>query len=114
MKRIVQSILVCQLPLLFILFIWNPTTARGEINRSKVVDGYHEMVRETEVLKILSVLEKKMGDKKSLEKAKEKLLALKDLELALITSLSEQITKERERPGADIAFLLITALIILS
>jgi len=48
MKKNVQSILVFQLSLLFILFVWNPTTARGEFNRSKVVDGYHEMVRETE------------------------------------------------------------------
>jgi len=57
---------------------------------------------------------KEDGDKKSLEKTKEKLLVLKDPELALITSLSEQIMKERGKAGADIVFLLITALIILS
>ncbi len=72
------------------------------------------MHRETDVMKILSVLEKKVGDQKLLEKAKEKLSTLKEPEFSLISSLSEQIVKEGDRPGVDIAFLLITALIILS
>ena len=114
MIRSVRSILVWPLSVLFILFIWNPMIATGEIEKFKAGDESHERLREPEVMKILSVLERKLADQKLLQKAKDKLLTLKDSELALITSLSEQVAKEGERPGVDIAFLLITALIILS
>jgi hypothetical protein len=59
-------------------------------------------------------IRKKIGDQKSLERAKEKLFALRDSQFYLIASLSEQIAREGDKPGVDIAFLLITALIILS
>ncbi len=102
--------------LLFLLLIWNPTIAIGEIKKSKAIAIIEEYAtyRETDVIKILSVLEKKIGDQKSLEKAKEKLFALRDSQFYLIASLSEQIAREGDKPGVDIAFLLITALIILS
>ena len=113
MKRFLQFVLIGSSSLLLILSPWYPTTVRGEIKGSKTVDA-DEMRRETEVIKVLSVLGKKIGDQKLLEKTKEKLLTLKESEFVLITSLSEQITRDGERPGMDIAFLLITALIILS
>ena len=113
MKRSGKKIVIGLFSLLFLLFIWNPTIAIGEIKKSKAIDEY-ATYRETDVMKILSVLEKKIGDQKSLEKAKEKLFALRDSEFYLIASLSEQIAREGDKPGVDIAFLLITALIILS
>ncbi|OGP93161.1 MAG: hypothetical protein A2156_08385 [Deltaproteobacteria bacterium RBG_16_48_10] len=93
MKRSGKKIVIGLFSLLFLLFIWNPTIALGEIKKSKASDEY-AMHRETDVVKILSVLERKIGDQKSLEKAKEKLFTLKDSQLFLITSLSEQIAKE--------------------
>ncbi len=101
------------LSLTFILSFWNPMLAMGEIRQSNI-GGEHQLHRETEVMKILSVLEKRIGDQKLLEKAKGKLITLKNPEFDLITSLSGQINKDGERPGVEIAFLLITALIILS
>ena len=92
--------------------IWG-SAARCEIKNSKADENY-VMSRETRVIKVLQALEMKIGNQKSLEKAKDKLLTLKDPQLFLVTSLSEQIEKEGDKPGVDIAMLLITALIILS
>ncbi|HSB03855.1 MAG TPA: hypothetical protein VLK23_01580 [Thermodesulfobacteriota bacterium] len=112
MTRFTSKGMILFFSFLSILMIWSPA-AWGEIKRSKSGDEYARH-RETDVTKILSVLEKKIGDQKSLERAKEKLFALKDSELFLIASLSEQIAREGNKPAVDIAFLLITALIILS
>ena len=113
MKRFVPSFLMWPLMLLALL-TWNPVVAAREITDSGGYEAFHGIGREPDVLKILSVLEGKIKNQKSLVKAREKLLNLKESEFALITSLSEQITKEGETPAVDIAFLLITALIILS
>ena len=72
------------------------------------------MHRETDMTKILSVLEKKVDDQKMLERAREKLFTLKEL---AIFSDRFPFRADRERggqPGVDIAFLLITILIVLS
>jgi len=114
MNRSIKSILICFLSLFFIFFLWNPAV-QAKTNKKSSVDGeYQQMHRETDVMKIMSVLEKRVGDQKLLEKTKEKLSTLREPEFSLITSLSEQIMKEGDRPGVDIAFLLLTALIIFS
>ncbi len=69
--------------------------------------------RASNVLKILSVLENRMVDHTSLEKAKDKLFRLSDNQTKLIASLSDQVVKERNPISGDVAFLLMTALIIL-
>ena len=113
MKRSSKKIVTEVFSSLLLLLIWNPAIAIGEIKKSKAIDEY-ATYRETDVMKILSVLEKKIGDQKSLERAKEKLFALRNSQFLMIASLSEQIAREGDKPGVDIAFLLITALIILS
>lgn len=65
------------------------------------------------VLKILSVLENKIGDQQLLQRAKDKLLTLGDRQTQLIASLSDRVAKEGNTTGSDIAFLLMTALITL-
>jgi hypothetical protein len=113
MKKSMLSIATCFLSLLFTFSLWNPVV-QAEAGRSNA-DGEHPgMHRETDMTKILSVLEKKVDDQKMLERAKEKLFTLKEPQFSLIASLSEQIVKEEDRPGVDIVFLLITILIVLS
>jgi len=114
MKRSSKKIVTEVFSSLLLLLIWNPTIAIGEIKKAKAVIEEYATYRETDVMKILSVLEKKIGDQKSLERAKEKLFALRNSQFLMIASLSEQIAREGDKPGVDIAFLLITALIILS
>lgn len=88
--------------------------AQAETKKLSVDEAKQQMHRETDVMKIVSVLEMKVEDQKLLEKAKGKISTLREPEFSLITSLSEQIVKEEGRPGVDIAFLLLIALIILS
>ena len=114
MKQKKRKWLTGLMPLLFIPFFWNPIVAKGEGRTPEASDGYHGIHRETAVLEILDVLGERIGDQRLLDKARRKLLTLKDPELNLITSLSEQIKGEGQKPGVDIAFLLITALLILS
>jgi hypothetical protein len=76
------------------------------------------MVRETahngEIYKILPVLEDKIHDRKLLEKSKEKIYSMGDREVRLVAALCEKISDERETVSSDIAFFLVTALIVLS
>jgi len=76
MKRLIQTKGILALSFLFILMVWSPA-ARCEIKKSKVDEEY-AMHRGTDVIKVLQVLEKKIGNQKSLEKAKAKLLTLKE------------------------------------
>ena len=112
MKRSIQFILICFLCLPFLVLLWNPP-AQAETKKPGVGE-YQQLHRETDVIKIISVLEKKVGDQKLLEKAQEKLSTLREPEFSLITSLSEHLLREGDRPGVDIAFVLLTALIIFS
>jgi hypothetical protein len=68
----------------------------------------------TDILKIQSVLENKIGNQQLLEKTKDKLLTLSDGQTWLIASLSDRVKKEGNTTVGDIAFLLMTALITLS
>ncbi len=76
------------------------------------------MVRETghsdDIHKILPVLEDKIHDRRLLEKSKEKIYSMGDREVRLVAALCEKISDEGETVNSDIAFFLVTALIVLS
>jgi hypothetical protein len=67
-----------------------------------------------ELNKILPVLEDKIPDRKLLEKSKEKIYSMGKNEVRLVAALCEKISDEGENAGSDIAFFLVTALIVLS
>jgi hypothetical protein len=71
------------------------------------------LILSANVFKILSVLEKKIEDPPLLEKTKDKLFTLNHEQIRLITSLSDQVDKEGNTMGSEVAFLLMTALITL-
>jgi hypothetical protein len=79
-----------------------------------VVTGGHAEIRGTDTAKILSVLAIRSPGGKALGKAAEKLSAMDDRDLRLISSLCDRISEDRSTAGADIAFSLITAMIVLS
>ncbi len=66
------------------------------------------------VRKVLSVLESRNSDRKVLHKATEKLLKLSESELRLISSLCDRVSAFETTASGDIAFGLITAMIVLS
>lgn len=67
-----------------------------------------------EISKILPVLEEKIHDRKLLEKSKEKIYSMGASEVGLVAALCEKISDEGETVSSDIAFFLVTALIVLS
>ena len=67
-----------------------------------------------EMLKILPVLEDKIENRKLLQRSKEKIYAMNSLELHLVAALCEKISDEGQTVSSDIAFLLVSALIVLS
>ncbi len=74
----------------------------------------HETATTGGIKKILPVLEDKIHDQKLLEKSKEKVYGMGDREIKLVAALCEKISGEGETVSSDIAFLLVTALIVLS
>jgi len=73
-----------------------------------------EPVLNAAMFKILPVLEEKIENRKLLEKSKEKIYAMNTHEVRLIAALCEKISDEGQTVNTDIAFLLVTALIVLS
>ena len=64
--------------------------------------------------RILAVLDDRIKDPEILAKAKEKLQTMPADEIRLVASLCDRVSAAKEAPRADIAFSLVTALIVLS
>jgi hypothetical protein len=104
--------------LLCILAITSTTASSGYqpaevFTTGAFTSGYVE-TRGRDTVKILSILAIRSSDGKVLGKAAEKLSAMNDRDLRLISSLCDRISADQGTAGADIAFSLITAMIVLS
>jgi hypothetical protein len=99
--------------LLWILSIASATASFGYQPARVFNSGYAE-IRSKDTVKILSVLAIRSSDGKVLGKAAEKLSAMNNRDLRLISSLCDRISADDGTAGADIAFSLITAMIVLS
>ncbi len=67
-----------------------------------------------DVVKILSVLKSRTRDRTVLDKAAEKLNIMEERRLRILSSLCDRISEDSDSTGADIAFSLMTVLIVLS
>jgi hypothetical protein len=110
-KRIMTGIVFLAI---FAIFTVQPPLAEGGISRPKEVPLSHKMIREEDQYRILGVLENKMGGKKLSVKAKEKISALSEGQTRLIISLCDRIEENDHAAGAEFAYLLVIALILLS
>jgi hypothetical protein len=72
--------------------------------------GYHR----AELRKVLSVVEHRTKNEKVREKMRDKLSAMSDRQLRLTASLCERIARDDDSARSDIAFSIVTALIVLS
>jgi hypothetical protein len=79
-----------------------------------IQDGYKEIIWRDALARIMAVLENKNVDRKILDKAAEKLAAMSRHDIRLISALCDRISTDRGTAGADIAFSLITAMIVFS
>lgn len=96
------------------VYIWSSPIAIGGPPNFDLDHSPHIIDREADMIKLVSFLENKMGDQKLLEKAKDKLFKMSDRQIRLMVSLSDRTDNEWDTAGAEIAFLLITALIVFS
>jgi hypothetical protein len=97
-----------------LLLAGGPSLPFGATPFSEESKAYEEPVREDETSRILPVLEERIGDPDILAKTKDKLFTLDDEEILLISSLCERISTGERTARADVAFSLVTALIVLS
>lgn len=86
------------------------------LSKTPAVSGtrYSLIGHTSEMFKVLSVLKKRVGDERLLKKIEDKLPALSDDRLRMMVSLSERIAADNHGAKTDIAFLLLTTLIIFS
>jgi hypothetical protein len=101
--------------LVCILSIASAPASFGYQPAGRFNSGYAE-IRDGQdtVSKIVSVLAIRSPGAKVLDKAAEKLSAMNNRDLRLIASLCDRISADGGTAGADIAFSLITAMIVLS
>lgn len=112
LKRFVRLIGIGLFILQMVIFILGVTIATSGTTVPPSEDQYVSS-HITNILKIRSVLEKKIRDQQLLEKTNDKLLTLSDGQTRLIASLSDRVAKEGNTAVGDIAFLLMAALITL-
>lgn len=87
-----------------------PGTQPAKVFAGRLAESGHGIAVE----KILSVLAIRSADAKALGKAADKLANMNDRDLRLLLSLCDRISADRGTAGAEIAFSLVTALIVLS
>jgi hypothetical protein len=71
-------------------------------------------VNSSDVVKILSVMESRTTDRSILVKAAGKLNSMEGRSLRILSKLSDRIAEDADAAGADIAFSLMTMMIVLS
>ncbi len=99
---------------LCILSIGSASASLGHRPAGAAPSAYGEIIGLDTVAKIVSVLEIRSSDRKILDKAAEKLSVMNKRDIQLISSLCDRISVGGDTAGADIAFSLITAMIVLS
>jgi hypothetical protein len=97
-----------------LLLAGGPSVPFGAVPFSAESKFYEEPARKDETSRILPVLEERIGDPDILEKTKDKLFTLDAEEILLISSLCDRISSGERTARADVAFSLVTTLIVLS
>lgn len=114
MRRTLGTAVLCGAALLNILSAASATVSIINQPADALTVRSAEIGHRAMVAKIISVLAIRSTDGKALEKATEKLAAMKDSDLRLLSSLCGRIAADRGTAGADLAFSLVTAMIVLA
>lgn len=100
--------------LFHILLLAGSTLVEARQEQTSSLQQVDPLRREIGVLKIQTVLQGKLGDQKLTDSAKSKLLLLDDRRIHLLSRLCDRVLLNGETAGSDVAFLLLTMLIVLS
>jgi hypothetical protein len=110
----IKKALYCSAVFLCILSIGSASASLGYLPAGAIQSRYGEIDGQDQIPKILSVLEIRSCERIIIDKAAEKLSAMNKRDIQLIASLCDRISADAGTAGADIAFSLITAMIVLS
>jgi len=114
------SLKTAPVPLIIFLFVvlllllWNASGVFAASTGIPAETRRLEFSNRNDISKIMSVLESRRPDKRALEKAAGKMSDMNERNLRLMSSLCDRITANAGTPAADLAFSLLTALIVLS
>ena len=92
----------------------SPAAGRYGTTAPILTQPYRVIDHRADLQQVLSVVEHRTKDGKVLERMRDKLSSLGDRELHLAASLCERIARDDDSAGADFAFSIVTALIVLS
>ncbi len=104
----------CWLQIALCIFAVGAASAAFAYGRKDAVKNGQVSTDVRSISNIMVVLEKRNTGHRVLEKAEEKLRTLDDRKLRLMSSLCDHVSVSGDTAGADIAFSLITAMIVLS
>lgn len=113
-ERLIARLTMFAVTLLTIILIGSAAIASASVDYARSCSPAEEARKRSDMSRILRVLETRMKDQKSLQRSRDKLVTLDSEQLRLLASLCERISREGDTAGADIAFSLVTAMIILS
>jgi hypothetical protein len=108
--KIITFVLLFQLGVVF----WLPSTTLSAVPERLTGTDTSAKLKKDRISRILPVLESRVGDLKLRKKAVGKLATLDVEKMGLISSLCDKIAMDRTSAGSDIAFSLVSILIILS
>jgi hypothetical protein len=97
-----------------LLLLWNASGVFAASTGVPVKTFSAEFSSKNDISKIMSVLESRRPDKRALEKAANKMPDMNVRNLRLMSSLCDRITAATGTPAAELAYSLLTALIVLS
>jgi hypothetical protein len=120
MKTFIQYFFVLLSSILLCLVVFEGSSMAslpGGVNTIPV-RLYHEpqsrISNSRDLSKIIEILESKARNHQLSKKAIQKLTDMKDDDIRLVSSLCDRISDAGDAAGADLAFILVTALIVIS
>lgn len=114
MKEYIESKRTWFFSVILAILLCFPPISAGSITRAELVKPHVSFKHKRDTSRILFIIKQRIKDKQLIAKTKEKLLTLSDSEISLIASLCDRISKNDNTAGAELAFSLVAALIILS
>ncbi len=100
--------------IVLLLLLWNASGASAASTVIPAATPRTEYNDRKDISKIMSILEGRKVDKRVLNKVADKMPDVDERELHLMSSLCDRITADSGTPAADLAYSLLTALIVLS
>jgi hypothetical protein len=97
-----------------IMLFWNPGPVLCAVSDTKPAKAALNLSKEKDISRILVVLDSRVDDRKLRKKATDKLATMNHEKLQLISSLCDKVEINGTSARSDIAFSLVSLMIILS